>query len=215
MDWIYSQKLPDTSEKWRNALNIDADPKKDKYDNKDDVSFAVALQLLKCYAFGDRFATDEFRRVVSDRLVDPRSRPRFAKYLHRGWCEIITYAFQSIPSQSIILQFLVDKHCDFWHYDTKSQEERDAYINLPPSFMLRVMKCFADVSGGLDHLDWDRRCYREHSNDAELDDCQMEYHVFYNHFKGHGYLLDHADLKEAKELLEEGQLEHSTVYGYL
>lgn len=98
--WLYHQKLPENNLFWTTlpVSNDDLDC--------DEIRLKVALQA---YVFGDRFPASDFR--PANELFVETSDHRYYFCADSG-SDLVSYAFENIPADRVILQYLVDQYCE-------------------------------------------------------------------------------------------------------
>ena len=98
----------------------------------------------------------------------------FTKAAHAPLYEAVIYAFENLPSDSIVLQLLIDAHCRYFYQnaDTEENGELERRQQLPKSFLIGVMLKFtaADSNAGVELL---HGCdYHGHESEQERQACQ-------------------------------------------
>lgn len=92
-------------------------------------------------------------------------------------CEnIVHFAYEQLPAQSLLIQLMVDETAWCWDSAMMSRPEN---VDLPSAFLLDVLKVkcspgFNEWSSRIGYAPWrDNLCkYHEHDDDEELLDCQ-------------------------------------------
>lgn len=157
--WLYHGWLPIEATDW---CQIFPEDQKDL-----DIYNKMFLETIKAYAFSIRFVVPPFGRALVPGL----------NYLCDGyeWSDArarkaITYAFDNIPADRIVLERLVENYCfNCSRYD--KDYSLAAFQELPAAFARRVMMRFLEMKN-IESTDQDEeRCYIEHSNDAEEGRC--------------------------------------------
>ncbi|KAL1597396.1 hypothetical protein SLS59_007426 [Nothophoma quercina] len=122
VDWLYTQKLPETLLGWLSEAEEKID-----FDKR----YAHQVALLRACAFGDRFLAPAFSRACQDHVVK-----WFTKAAHAPLYEAVIYAFENLPSDSIVLQLLIDAHCRYFYQnaDTEENGELERRQQLPKAF---------------------------------------------------------------------------------
>ena len=165
VDWLYSQKLPAYRTDWLEKFKCDK-------------ANAPWTQWWTCYfilrikvcVFGDRFMVREFQRVAQNDFIDHTIKSR----IHFRY-PVVIYAFENLPSDNPILQFMVDNHCRWFRsdLDTEGNERLQRRDELPPSFLMRVMMRYSDIVNGTDNKTV--ACdYHEHKTDEEREACKSK-----------------------------------------
>ncbi|KAF1955468.1 hypothetical protein CC80DRAFT_415410, partial [Byssothecium circinans] len=169
IDWLYTQRLPKPSAcivPWWEAKHADV--------NKDGLH--VVLPLAKAYALGDRIMAPVFRRAVNSQFITNCE----DRLLHTcSVYEVAIWAFNNIPADRPILQFLADFHCKRWYPGGDRVEEARLYDELPPSFLLRGFRKAKERPFAA----FGNRCYIEHESVAEKNKCWARknvMHMVYN-----------------------------------
>lgn len=120
---------------------------------------------LKAYVFGDRFLVPEFRRAVNNSFVGHKLYQQASKLY-----SLAIYAFENIPADRPILQFLVDKHCFEWVADLDTKYDLEYYQKLPHNFLVRVMRRYNSLYLNSGH-GFEEGCYLEHTSNEEKAEC--------------------------------------------
>jgi hypothetical protein len=105
------------------------------------------------------------------------------------WYPAISYAFENLPSTSIMLRLLVDRFAEFWNDDEEDEEEEDGAAGLsklPHAFIMRVMRRFSEMRNETNKKNMKERCYFEHTTDDEKKAC-LRLHMHYDGHKGYGH----------------------------
>ncbi|KAJ4333155.1 hypothetical protein N0V95_009494 [Ascochyta clinopodiicola] len=170
--WLYNLQLPEkhSYQAWNRIFENDELPVMDLF-----------LLRIRAYALDDRLLAPTFRRAVNSVIVsDWHAEVRDAVTL------ALTYqwAFANIPADRLVLQFLVNDFCDFWH------ERRDAdnvgMKGFPHAFTLRVVRRYSQLVQLSVKKPVKTHCYIEHSSKKEQDDCETELHMTYDAEKDFG-----------------------------
>jgi len=128
--------------------------------------------MVKAYLLGDRLLAPKFRRQVHNNLVS-------ALYLAHckvtNYWDLITFVFNHVPEDRMILQLLVDQF--------RSERKEITKADLPPaSFMRRVIHEYQER--------WPipicSRCYQEHEDNEEEECCRYHWHMKWNAKTGYG-----------------------------
>ncbi|KAF2833981.1 hypothetical protein CC86DRAFT_390060 [Ophiobolus disseminans] len=143
--WLYTQQLPAESN-YQEWLNIIGE------------SYVYSSQdMIKAYAFADRFLIPSFQRAINETIVDYiQSCP-----ISMEICDIpdlVKEAYKSIPSDRPMIQCLVDCHCSHWR---NCCAEFRSISGLPYAFEQYTGRSKERLS----------RCYYEHADDVEATTC--------------------------------------------
>jgi hypothetical protein len=182
VEWIYTQKLPadEDGAAWMRLL----EEATEKYRQK---RYEV---LVRAYVLGDRLFIDRFRRLVNNRFTDSQGTDYFAEPAR---FETFTYAFNNIPADRPMLQFMVDDHCDIWpelkdDYGDGNPEQKailTSFNELPKAFLIRAMRRMSDFRYGRPD-GYGFECYHEHESDEQKEDCGA-FHMKYDKMLDYGF----------------------------
>jgi hypothetical protein len=141
------------------------------------------LKKVKAYGFGDRLVDPAFRRAVNNVTI----KDKFVELFHPcHMVDLVTCAFENLPSNCSLLQLLVNDFCNRWHDTYYTKYDAQALKQLPIEFSARVMRRFVE----LERPDCSKHgdaCYLEHASDADTKACK-KLHVHYNPEHDYGYL---------------------------
>jgi hypothetical protein len=156
--WLYTQQFPATTEDW-----IDMEVIRQVSDwPEDDLVYAC----IKAYAFGDRFLAPNFCKVSNNFFVDTiKTCTLYA--ISEPSRTSISYAFDNIPGDIVILQCLVDIFC--MDYGAKRSFPHLVFLEaFPRAFLRRVIYRFRQLSlMSKADKEEENRCYLEHASDEE------------------------------------------------
>lgn len=187
MHWLYTGKIPSTAKSWSQVL--------DGQESRDE---RPAFVLVKAYALGDRLRAPGFYLAAYDHLVDFDFDMR---HLPEEILPVVRWAFENIPADRIILQFLTNFFCEMWvstHDDTK---EVLALASFPPKFVARLLRRFSLTKrDGI--WDYFKDCYMEHTSKNEAANCTLEFHAVYDEAMDYSFAVPTAKLKAELEALE-------------
>jgi hypothetical protein len=88
----------------------------------------------------------------------------------------ITYAFENIPSDRVILQHLVDKYCECW-LERRDDYKVSTFESLSNPFLRLVMNRLR-LLGKNQELASKSRCYLEHASPRERFGCR-DLHMYH------------------------------------
>lgn len=120
--------------------------------------------------FGERFLAPDFARACQYRIID-----WFTTVRGSPLYESVIYAYQNLPSDSLVLKVLVDAHCQYFepemdNYDDGALRRRE---QLPQKFLLSCVLKYAE-KGSLDQMEELDRCdYHGHTTSEERKACQI------------------------------------------
>jgi hypothetical protein len=137
---------------------------------------------VRAYGFGERFLAAGFRRAICEHLVDD------TWYSHSEvWSPAVWWAFENLPSTSIMFQFLVDRFAECWNNDEDDEDHMGSLSKLPPAFVMRALSRFCGMRNERKWGDVKDRCYLEHTSDDEKEACSR-LHMHYDEEWDYGYL---------------------------
>ncbi|KAH7094591.1 hypothetical protein FB567DRAFT_574567 [Paraphoma chrysanthemicola] len=142
VEWLYKGDVPTTAWAW---LTVAQHPNPSA--SEPNIEFDFLLTILKAYVLGDRLLSPHFRSASWSRFL------RHAFWIRPGhddlgasnFYRLVLYAYQSIPCQSVVLQWLADALCLHWSHADDKPEHLVAQKNLPSTFLLRVMRRYSEV----------------------------------------------------------------------
>lgn len=135
--WLYTQRLPASLREWRVSLGF-----RPEYNTIDD-DFIIFDLCFQAYEFGDRCLISEFRRCINNSIIDamPES------YLQtEPFYRLVIHAFEYIPENREILQFLVDRYVDRYDGVDDGDEVIKMQKDLPRAFLIRVMRRYSEIN---------------------------------------------------------------------
>ncbi|KAF1955499.1 hypothetical protein CC80DRAFT_564151 [Byssothecium circinans] len=170
--WLYTGELPEAAE-WINILGrVRGKTKRENCNTFREV-------VVKCYALGDRLITPAFRRMICNFIVDgPRLEPMVIY-------QFAITAFERLPTECVILQYIVDGHCTHWKQGKDNAKTKQLEQQLPHEFLRRVMRRFGEMREEKEEVQAKRRCYYEHTTE-EQEDCDG-LHMHYDEDTDYGY----------------------------
>jgi hypothetical protein len=134
---------------------------------------------IKAYALDDRLVAPVFLHYVNDKFIQFYSQHK--GYLAVERCPLIELAFNNIPLDSVVLQFLVDDHCTrYWFWRSTRGVENEVRLSaiedrLPPQIPasyherqknLKITTTGEKLAG---------RYYREHATNSEKCNCKAKH----------------------------------------
>lgn len=179
--WLYHQSLLDpSSEDWITVLDPTsaATCEPATLDTRD-----CFFGQVKAYSLADRILDPNFRSAINEVVVRDNSYAlSFTTFINR----IIDWAFENIPSDRPILQFLVNRFCEKWVHALDKVDDVRSLRTVSPEFTARVMRRYAELrrSSTPKHR---YACYLEHISDEEKKECKKP-HVHYDPETDYGYL---------------------------
>lgn len=144
------------------------------------------MAKVKACVFGDRFLVPEFRRAANNNFV---TSSKFVNTLELF--EVVVYAYDNLPEDITLLEFLVDTHCQSWKVWDECLDVNGFHRRLPRGFLFRAMTRYSRLS-----CDPFKRlkmsCYVEHTSDEERKECEKSgkvVHLKYSLVLGMSYPL--------------------------
>ena len=135
------------------------------------------LALVKAYALGDRLLALGFRRAVNNHIVGPYGGIAIAP---RAYAPAVNWAFENIPCEWPLLQFLMNDSCENWYAKHDNKDDFEALRQFPMTFIVRAMRRYS--LAGENEGD---ACFLEHATVAERQSCR---HTPLDYTAGHdGY----------------------------
>ena len=133
--WLYAQTLPNCPQLIL-RLAEETDPGSELGWSR----YRHAWELvLKCGMFGDRFLTPAFHHLAHNTFVNVQ----FGEGVDGGASGVsyatIIWAFDNLPSDSLILAMMVDLQCIAWNEEQDDEEEKRDLSQLPNEFLVAVM----------------------------------------------------------------------------
>ena len=117
--WLYAQDLPQTAIDMHHGEDITAIK-------------ALLLLWLKAVVFGDRFLAPGFKKAAHNRFINHSG-------TRRPWYELVTFAYKSLPNDSLILEYMVDAHACFWTVKSDGKKDVQERSKVPRRFLVDVM----------------------------------------------------------------------------
>lgn len=166
VQWLDSQEIPKDASAWVKATAL-GEP-----DETDQLTTVEILQeMFKVLVLSERFEVRGLRRAVQVQIFDA-----FIDLEQNPSNETIVSAFAMLPSNSLVLDFIVDMRCRYGPgADREKDEGEGGDKNLPHEFLLRAMhqfydagcpNCVDDRVGEFDICD-----YHEHASEEERRRC--------------------------------------------
>jgi hypothetical protein len=184
--WLYMQQIPyDLLEnEWEHILELE--------DNTTATTITQAhlTTCIKAYALGGRLVAPVFLQHVNDRFTQFYSQHQ--GYLAAERYPLVELAFNNIPLERIVLQFLVDHHCTHsWFWGPTEGEDNQVDMSaledhLPHRFLLHTMKRQKELDTMTAGERFIYQCYREHASDGEKSNCKAK-HMRYDALVDFGF----------------------------
>ncbi|KAI4629083.1 uncharacterized protein J4E87_003344 [Alternaria ethzedia] len=133
--WLYAQALPNNA---KSILRLaeETDPVYPMHPSR---GYHAWELVLKCGMFGDRFLTPAFHHLAHNTFVNVQ----FGEGVDGGASGVsyatIIWAFDNLPSDSLILAMMVDLQCTAWNEEQDDEEEKSHLSQLPNEFLVAVM----------------------------------------------------------------------------
>ena len=172
MHFIYTQTIPNDVNEFSNLIER-------PNDGNNAWTWDTPWACINAYILAEQISAPAFGAAINNYLVNE---------WHGGLCELnsggkqdlIARAFDYIPKDRVIMQFLVDDYCHTDWDDGESDEGK-----LPVGFYARCMRRLREMVNAL-YDDPDTRCYLEHGNEDEKKAC-LKLHMRFDSEVGHGY----------------------------
>jgi hypothetical protein len=178
--WLYTQQVIEVAPNWSSLVGFKEEDDRVKLGVR---KFDICI---KAYVFGGRFLAHTFRRAVNN---------LFTALMTSIWIlsefkqETVPYASNNVPSDHVLLQWLVDNYCRFWNACPLLEIFKgNIQQQLPPCFLFRVTRSHRDgemITQASGIRDYDR-CYQEHADETEQKACGKK-HMMYNEEDDHEY----------------------------
>ncbi|KAJ8112973.1 hypothetical protein OPT61_g4788 [Boeremia exigua] len=144
VDWIYTKQHPAFEDSWG--------------DLSGEQQLASQILRLKACIFGDRFLASEFVQATRKRLIFRLINVEGLSY------ETIIFAFNNFTADDLLLQLMVDVHCNEGNTISCTADEAILQESLPRSFLLRAMNKYAER---FEHETVEACDYHNHSSREE------------------------------------------------
>lgn len=159
-EWLYTQATLWEEDGWLENFESDPGVTTESY------RYHESLATLQAFVFGDRFLAPAFRAVAMDGFallgMDPDSTDEFY--------HLVVYAFDNIPADSIMLQYLVDRFCEIWNGFSNDTPPK----GLPEVFLFRCLRRFAETRD-MDSDSYSKeQCCIEHLTAVGQEKCAKE-----------------------------------------
>jgi hypothetical protein len=128
INWLYTQKPLRNYEDWAEAAGLD--PSQTEHS-------LIYQAMIKACAFGDRILAPAFEQLVHDGIVDFE---RWETHADAPDNATVICAFEYLPNNEKILDFIVDLRCGQWIPDDEDEEEKALEAELPHEFLLQCVK---------------------------------------------------------------------------
>ncbi|KAL6158920.1 hypothetical protein ACJQWK_03387 [Exserohilum turcicum] len=148
---------------------------------------AVTVNKLRAYIFADRFQIPSFGQAVHNNLVQELQDQSLA-ICEEYNLSLITEAYDGLPTESPILQLLVDTLCE--KRKACAHQGPDDINKLPPAFLARVVRnmLHSQHHRQQKQVAMKYRCYYEHATEMSLRACNTrKTHMKFNHEKEFGF----------------------------
>lgn len=146
----------------------------------DEREHASGLALVKAYALGDRLLAFGFRRAINNHVVGPYGGIAIAP---RAYVPAVRWAFENIPCERPLLQFLVNDFCANWYAKHDNKDDVEALRQFPMTSIMRAMRRYS-----LAREDEGDGCFLEHATVAERRSCKHTHPEYTTGHDGYGYV---------------------------
>lgn len=118
---------------------------------------------VNAYVFGDRFLVPAFCHEANSLFA--ATMVEKSPYRNNERRQSIVYAFETLPSNRIILQLMVDDYCKYWEDEDTENYGGEAMSKFPPAFLRRMSKGFLELDRkNLEFRISKKRCYEEYES---------------------------------------------------
>lgn len=138
--WLYTHKLPDVKENgydWQKIFPLDM-----TFEAETELHKACLQLCVTAYAFGDRFLVPHFRRIANNTFLELTKCPLSDEPVDH---QLISYAFENIPAERILLQYMTDDYCGCWQDEDTNHYSGEAIKDLPAQFLRRLPSSFIEL----------------------------------------------------------------------
>ncbi|KAF2653381.1 hypothetical protein K491DRAFT_603031 [Lophiostoma macrostomum CBS 122681] len=164
INWLYTQNKLATTQDWAKIADL-------HLEEPFEADVFIQAMITAC-AFGDRIIAPTFEQAVHNAIVD------FEYWDIEGHAPrnaAVIYAFEHLPNNKEILDFIVDLRCAHWIPNKDSDEEKALEADLPHEFLLRCVKKLSpkEVKTTAKLCDYHRHCSSEDRNKCHSRTMQM------------------------------------------